>query len=63
MLSTDRYHSFLGVMILVSGVFTWAFFGWVFISVWCYFAAVISLYIFFMIMRSIHAAPVPDTVK
>jgi len=56
MLSSDRYHSMLGVMILISGIFTLAFYGWVFISVWCYFAAIISLYIFFIIVRSVHAA-------
>ena len=53
MLSSDHYHRVLGVLVFASGLLTWAFFGWVFVSVWCYFAAIISLYIFFMITRSI----------
>jgi hypothetical protein len=53
MLSSDRYHRVLGMLVFVSGVLTWAFFGWVFVSVWCYFAALISLYLFFMIIRSV----------
>lgn len=56
MLSSDRGHSILGVLVLLSGLATWAFFDWVFISVWCYFAALISLYIFFMIARSVRTA-------
>ena len=56
MLSSDRYHrvlGVLGVLVLLSGLLTWAIFGWVFVSVWCYFAALISLYVFFMITRSV----------
>lgn len=56
MLSSDRGHSILGVLVLLSGLATWAFFDWVFISVWCYFAALISMYIFYMIARSVQDA-------
>lgn len=53
MLSSDRYHRMLGVMIFIAGIFTLVFYGWAFISVWCYFAALISLYIFLVIARSV----------
>jgi hypothetical protein len=53
MLSSDRYHRMLGGMIFVSGIFTLVFYGWAFISVWCYFAALISLYIFLVIAHSV----------
>lgn len=62
MLSSDHYHSVLGVLILFSGLLTWAFFGWAFVSVWCYFAAIISLYIFMMIARSIQILHAPSIV-
>jgi hypothetical protein len=56
MLSSDRYHRMLGIMILFSGIITTVFYGFAFISVWCYFAAIISLYIFLVTARNIHAA-------
>jgi len=31
---------------------TWAFYDWAFVSVWCYFAALISLYIFIVVARN-----------
>ena len=52
-LSTDRYHNILGALILVAGMVTWVFYDWAFVSVWCYFAAVISLYIFLVVARNI----------
>jgi len=60
LLSSDRYHNILGFMILTSGILTWIFYSWVFVSVWCYFAAVISLYIFYIIARCVNAARVPN---
>ena len=63
MLSSDRFHSMLGVLVLLSGLITWAFFDWVFVSVWCYFAAIISLYIFFMIARSVRASHLPGIAR
>ena len=56
LLSSDRYHSMLGVMILLSGIFTAMFYGFAFISVWCYFAAIISLYIFLVNARNVRVA-------
>jgi hypothetical protein len=54
-LSSDRYHNILGAMVLVSGMATLALYDWAFVSVWCYFAAIISLYIFFVIARHVQA--------
>jgi len=40
-----------GILILISAVFSLIFFLQTFISVWCFFAAVISLYIYFAILK------------
>ena len=53
LLTSDRYHKILGVFILISGVVSWVFYNWVFVSVWCYFAAVISLYVFYVILSCV----------
>ena len=45
MLSSDRHHRILGILVFLSAILAMAFFNFAFISVWCYFAAVISLYI------------------
>ena len=63
LLSSDRYHSMLGVLVLLSGLISWAFYEWVFVSVWCYFAAILSLYIFLMIARSVSAAHMPSIAR
>ena len=55
MLSSDSYHRMLGVLILLSSLVTGVFFSWVFVSVWCYFAALISIYIFYMVYRNVTA--------
>ena len=60
MLSSDRYHNILGVLTLFSGLLAWISFNWVFVSVWCYFAAVISLYIFYIIARCVNTTRVPN---
>jgi hypothetical protein len=52
LLSSDRYHNRLGGLALVSGIVTWALYDWAFVSVWCYFGALISLYIFYVIVRA-----------
>jgi len=60
LLSSDRYHKRLGLLVLISGLVTWSFYEWVFISVWCYFAALISVYIFVAIARSVQATKTTD---
>jgi len=57
LLSSDRYHKVLGILVMVSGLLTWAFFGLVFISVWCFFAAIISSYIFYQVVLTRHRLP------
>ena len=57
LLSSDRYHKVLGVLVAVSGLLTWVFFGLVFISVWCFFAAIISSYIFYQVVLTKHKLP------
>ena len=50
-LASDRYIKIFGVIITISVVIATVFFGYAFISVWCYFAAILSLYILFMIRQ------------
>jgi len=57
LLSSDRYHKVLGVLVTISGLLTWVFFGLVFISVWCFFAALISSYIFYQVVLTKHKLP------
>lgn len=49
--SSERYIRIFGVIIMVSVIVATVFFGYAFISIWCYFAAVLSLYILFMVLR------------
>jgi hypothetical protein len=63
LLSSDRHHKILGVMVFLSGLLTWVFFQWVFVSVWCFFSSVVSLYIFYSIQRSVAAAHIPSVAR
>jgi hypothetical protein len=49
--SSDRYIKIFGIIIAISVAIATVFFGYAFISVWCYFAAILSLYILFMILQ------------
>lgn len=49
--SSDRHVRTFGVLIAISVAVATAFFGYAFISVWCYFAAALSLYVFHMVWR------------
>lgn len=49
--SSDRNIRFFGILIAISVALATIFFGYAFISVWCYFAAILSLYIFYIIVR------------
>ena len=51
LLSSDQYHRMLGILILFSAAVTILFFNIAFISVWCYFAAVISLFVYYMTVK------------
>jgi len=50
--ASDRYIKIFGVIIMFSVAIATVFFGYAFISVWCYFAAILSLYIIFMIDKT-----------
>jgi len=51
LLCSDRYIKFFGFMVAASVAIATIFFGYAFISIWCYFAAILSLYIIFMLSR------------
>ncbi len=58
LLLSSRYtYRFLGLLVLLAGMLTVAMFKLAFISVWCYFAAVISLYIYYIVVIQ----PEPET--
>jgi len=50
LLSTQRLVRYFGVLILVSALIADQIYNEVFISVWCYFAAVLSIYILYMLV-------------
>jgi hypothetical protein len=52
--SSDHYIRLFGILIAISVVAATVFFGYAFISVWCYFAALLSLYVFYMMRRITH---------
>ncbi len=49
--ASDRYIKVFGVMIVFSLVITSLYFDHAFLSVWCFFAAVLSLYILIMMIQ------------
>jgi len=49
--SSHFYVRMFGVIIFFSVVFASIFYGYAFISVWCFFAAILSLYILYMILQ------------
>ena len=59
LLSSERYIRILGKLILFSMMASLIFFNLAFISVWCYFAAVISLYICYIIIVKAEPAECP----
>jgi hypothetical protein len=52
LLSSNGYVKIFGVIVFSSLIYTQLHFNYALISVWCYFAAVSSIYIPFMIIRS-----------
>ncbi len=44
-LSNNKWLNYLGLMLVAAFIFTEFFFDYAFISVWCFFAAIISLYL------------------
>ena len=50
-LSSDRRIQIFGVMVAASLALTYAFFAYAFISVWCFFAAILSAYLVVVVAR------------
>lgn len=50
-LSSDRRIQIFGGLVAVSLALTYAFFAYAFISVWCFFAAILSLYLSVIVWR------------
>lgn len=55
LVSSLKSMQFLGILLLISIIVSTLFFSYAFVSVWCFFAAIISVYIFW-VMR--HCIPV-----
>lgn len=51
LLSSDRRIRVFGALVCASLVVTYAFFAYAFISVWCFFAAVLSVYLVVIVVR------------
>jgi hypothetical protein len=56
LLASDHQVNIFGVIIAVSVAISSVFYGYAFISVWCYFAALLSFYIVFMLHRKTQTA-------
>jgi len=52
LVASDRYIKIFGGLITLSIIIATVFYGYAFISVWCYFAAILSLYIIFIINKA-----------
>lgn len=53
--SSERYLQFFGILVVISVVLASMFYGYAFVSVWCFFAAVLSIYLSDMIRRVKHS--------
>ena len=51
--ASDRYIKVFGVLLVISLAITSLYFQYVILSVWCFFAAILSFYILIMILRLI----------
>jgi hypothetical protein len=51
LLSSNRFLRMFGIIIAISVAFSVFVYGYAFISVWCFFAAMLSLYILYMIIQ------------
>lgn len=53
LLSSHRLIQVFGVLVMASLVLTYAFYAYAFISVWCFFAAVLSVYLAVILRREV----------
>jgi len=64
LVSIDRRIQIFGVLVAASLVVTYAFFAYAFISIWCFFAAILSTYLAAIIVRdSRRSEQAPDQAK
>ena len=49
--TSDRYVRYFGILILLSVVLAKLFFDYAFISIWCFYAALLSVYIVYMLHK------------
>jgi len=56
LISGDRFIRIFGLIILISVVISTVFYSYAFISIWCFFAAILSLYILYMIYQKARIA-------
>jgi len=54
--TSDRFIRIFGLIITLSVVFSTIFYSYAFISIWCFFAAILSLYILYMILQKTRLA-------
>lgn len=59
LLSSHRLIRIFGVLVVLSSVLTSSAYGYAYVSVWCFFAAVLSLYLVYMIRHLVAAGRVP----
>ena len=59
LISSHRLIKIFGVLVVLSSVLTSAAYGYAYVSVWCFFAAVLSLYLVYMIRHLVAAEHVP----
>lgn len=53
LITSDRYARYFGILILISVVFAKLFFDYAFISIWCFFAAILSLFVVYMLRKQL----------
>jgi hypothetical protein len=58
LISGHRHIRIFGVLAVLSSVLASEAYGYAYVSIWCFFAAVLSLYIVYMIRRLAAPAPV-----
>jgi len=63
LLSSHRLIRIFGVLVVLSSVLTSEAYGYAYVSVWCFFAAALSLYLVFMIRHLVAAGHVPRGTK
>jgi hypothetical protein len=48
-ISSNRSFNFLGGLVFMAAIFSYVVFSYAFISVWCFFAAIVSIYLIYVV--------------